>query len=86
MNWFTGVVLYILIWWTVLFAVLPVGTQPIADADQRSGWRGAPDQPRMGRRILATTLLSLVIWVGCYALISSDWLSFRHGWLAMTSN
>lgn len=86
MNWFTGVVLYTLIWWTVLFAVLPVGTHPVADADQRSGWRGAPDQPRMGRRIIATTLLSLVIWGGCYAVISSDWLSFRHGWLAMTTN
>ena len=25
MNWFTGCVLYVLIWWTVLFAVLPIG-------------------------------------------------------------
>ena len=27
MNWFTGVVLFIMIWWTALFAVLPIGTQ-----------------------------------------------------------
>ena len=40
MNWFTGVVLYALIWWTVLFAVLPIGTRPIDDPDQQSGWRG----------------------------------------------
>ena len=29
MNWFTGVVLYILIWWTVLFAVLPTSAGAI---------------------------------------------------------
>ena len=48
MNWFTGVVLYVLIWWTALFAVLPFGTRPVADADPPTGWRGVPAQPRMG--------------------------------------
>ena len=42
MNWFTGLVVYVLIWWTVLFAVLPISTRPVDDADERSGWRGAP--------------------------------------------
>ena len=28
MGWFTGCVLYLLIWWTVLFAVLPFGVRP----------------------------------------------------------
>ena len=46
MNWFTGVVLYVLIWWTVLFAVLPIGTRPSSEADQQRGWRGTPEQPR----------------------------------------
>ena len=36
MNWFTGVVLYALIWWTVLFAVLPFGTRPEPEADALS--------------------------------------------------
>ncbi len=37
MGWFTAVVLYTLIWWTVLFAVLPFGTRPVTDA--RDGQR-----------------------------------------------
>ena len=50
MNWFTGVVLYILIWWTVLFAVLPIGTRPVEDADaadrlaRRAGASAAADE------------------------------------------
>ena len=85
MNWVTAVVLYVLIWWTVLFAVLPFGTRPVAEADPATGWRGAPEQPRMLRKLVATTVVASAIWAGCYALIVSDWVSFRTGWLAMPS-
>jgi predicted secreted protein len=84
MGWFTGVVLYVLIWWTVLFAVLPVGTRPVAEADQATGWRGAPEHPHLGRKVIATTLIAALIWAGCALVINdSNLLSFRHGWLAM---
>jgi predicted secreted protein len=82
MGWFTGIVLFVLIWWTVLFVVLPLGQQPQADADPVSGFRGLPKAPRIGRVVLITTLASAVVWIGCDVLISSDWLSFRHGMLA----
>ncbi len=82
MGWFTGVVLYVLIWWTVLFAVLPVGTKPVAEADEKSGWRGAPTRPHIGRKVIATTLVAALVWGGCVAVIESPYLSFRHGWLA----
>lgn len=45
MNWFTGCVLFVIIWWTALFAVLPIGTRPVEEADASSGWRGAPERP-----------------------------------------
>ncbi len=83
MTWFTGCVLYVLIWWTVLFAVLPLGVRPVPEADERTGWRGAPVRPAMGRKVLLTTLIATAIWIGAYLLIESDWLSFRHGWLAL---
>jgi len=82
MGWFTGSILYILIWWTVLFAVLPLGQKPEADADPASGVRGLPAAPRIGRVMIITTLASLVVWTGCELLITSNWLSFRHGMLA----
>ncbi len=77
MNWFTAFVLYTMIWWTVLFAVLPFGTRPVADPDEATGWRGAPARPMMGRKLLATTLVSAVLWAGAMLVIRSDWLSFR---------
>lgn len=87
MNWFTGVVVYVLIWWTALFAVLPIGTRPDAEGDPAAGgWRGTPVRPQLGWKLLATTLVAAVIWLGVYALMESGWLSFRHGWLALPEN
>jgi predicted secreted protein len=83
MGWFTAVVLYFLIWWIVLFAVLPIGTRPDAEPDAASGWRGTPVKPRLGRKLIATSLVAAVVWGGCVALVESNWLSFRHGWLAL---
>ena len=82
MHWFTGVVLYVLIWWTALFAVLPIGTRPQEDADDHTGWRGAPRHPRLLMKVIVTTAVASVLWLGAWLLISSDYLSFRHGWLA----
>lgn len=77
MNVVTAIVLFALIWWTVLFAVLPFGTRPVADADPDTGWRGAPAQPLMLKKLLATTLVSSVLWAVAMVIIRSDWWSFR---------
>jgi len=81
-NWFTGCVLYVLIWWVVLFAVLPFWTRPVAQADQHTGWRGAPEHPHLLRKAITTTLIAAIVWLAAYLLIRSPYLSFRHGWLA----
>ena len=77
MHWFTAFVVFVMIWWTVLFAVLPIGTRPVADADPVTGWRGAPDQARIPRKLLMTTVISLALWGVAMILIRGDWLSFR---------
>lgn len=82
-GWFTATVLYVLIWWVTLFAILPIGTKALDEADANSGWRGAPERPRIGRKVILTTIVAAVIWGGCIALIESPYLSFRTGLLAL---
>jgi predicted secreted protein len=81
-NWFTGCVLFVIIWWTALFAVLPIGTRPVAKPDADSGWRGAPERPRMLMKVIVTTIVTCVLWTGSYMLIRSDVINFRHGLFA----
>jgi predicted secreted protein len=83
MDWFTGMVVYLLIWWTALFVVLPIGTRPVEDADpEAGGWRGAPERPLLLRKLIGTTVLAGVLWLGAYALIASEAVSFRDGWFS----
>ncbi len=87
MTWFNGAVLYLLVWWLTLFAVLPIGTQPVAEANlEDGGWRGLPQAPRLGRKALITTGVAAVIWLVLYGIIVSDLFSFRSGWLALPEN
>jgi len=79
MTPFTAVVLFVLIWWVVLFAVLPFGPKPDIDPDALTGWRGARPNPMIGRKVIVTTLITLVLWGAAYMLISGPWLSFRAG-------
>jgi predicted secreted protein len=76
MNWFTGIIVYVLVWWVTLFAVLPLWVVP-AEQDEIGHAAGAPKQPLLLRKVLVTSLVSVVIWIGIYLLVRSPWLSFR---------
>jgi predicted secreted protein len=86
MSWFTAFVVYVLTWWVVFFAVLPFGVKPMEQADLATGWRGAPARPLIGRKMLVTTVVALVLWAGMMAVIRSDWFSFRAAALLMPDN
>ncbi len=83
MDWFTGVIVYLLIWWLALFAVLPVGTRPVEDADPAPGGRRrAPANPQPLRKLAGTTVQAGVLCRVAYSLITKVLISFREGWLA----
>ena len=77
MTWFTGLVVYALVWWTVLFAVLPFWTRPVTDPAEKTHFRGAPERPLLLRKVLVTTLVSALVWLVIWAVIESDLISFR---------
>ncbi len=77
MDWFTATVVFVLVWWVLLFAVLPLWTRPKPEADELTGWRGVPDRPLLGRKLLVTTVLSIVVWAAIMWMITSSSFSFR---------
>ena len=78
MGWVTGIVVYILTWWVVLFAILPLWVQP-ANPDDSAYGIGAPQHPHMGRKAMVTSAIAAVLWVGIYILVKEPWFSFRGG-------
>jgi len=70
MNLVTGIIVFLLVWWTAIFTVLPFGLK----RDET----GKPDDPRLWHKVLMTTAVSAIIWGVIYALIASDVISFRE--------
>jgi predicted secreted protein len=65
----TAVAIFFLIWWVVLFAVLPWGirSQHESGSEIAPGTDpGAPAIPNLRRKLVWTTLVSVVIFAGCY--------------------
>ena len=60
----TGLAVYFVIWWLVLFLTLPFGVRSQhEDGDSAPGTDpGAPILARRGRRLIMTTLISAVIF------------------------
>ena len=68
----TGAAIFLTIWWTVLFAVLPIGVQSHAEAgiDKGDGGDpGAPVDPKLKRKCFTTTWVSAIILVLILGLI-----------------
>jgi len=72
----TGIAIYFVIWWTVLFAVLPWGAH-VPDESDAGKAAGAPARPRIGLKFLVTTGIAAVVWLIVYGIIKSDLITFR---------
>lgn len=77
MSLITGVALYFIIWWTVLFAVLPWGARPPQDPEQGMA-DSAPANPRLVAKFVATSLVSAVIFGLIWLVVQYGGISFRE--------
>jgi predicted secreted protein len=70
----TMVAIYLVCWWTVLFAVLPLGTRTHAEMGidlKDGGDPGAPVNPNLKRKFITTTWVSAIVWLVVMAVIWS---------------
>jgi len=67
-----AIAIYCIIWFLTLFAVLPFGvrTSEEAGGDHVEGAAdSAPEQPRMGRKVLITTAVAFAIWLVVFSVL-----------------
>jgi len=71
------IVVYLVVWWLVFFAALPVGVRH--DRTNDSGHDpGAPDRPMLWRKVAATTVITAVIVGAVYVADVQGWIPFRE--------
>ena len=76
MNVASGIAIYFVIWWTVLFTVLPFGVRNASEAGeavQQGNEAGAPIVHGLVKKALITTVISAVVFAAIYwALVNRN--------------
>ena len=76
-----SIIVYVLIWWIIFFSVLPVGIQSNKEKfkEKIEGIDpGAPNNPRIGKKFLITTILTSIIFLLIYYLVKFNFLNLRE--------
>ncbi|MGV6821069.1 MAG: DUF1467 family protein [Parvularcula sp.] len=74
-----SIVSFLIIWWTVLFAVLPmrVKSQWENEKGRPAGTDpGAPIHPHIAFKLKRTTMIAVGIWVVVFMIVSSGIIDF----------
>jgi predicted secreted protein len=68
----TAVAIYFIIWWVVLFAVLPFGVRSQQESGEVAPGTdpGAPAVPDLKRKLVATTLLACLVFALLFIIYS----------------
>jgi predicted secreted protein len=71
MSLTTAAAIYFIIWWIVLFTVLPFGVRNASEAGETveaGNDPGAPTVPALGRKLIWTTIVSAIVFAVCWTL------------------
>jgi predicted secreted protein len=75
-----GLMIYVILWWMVLFTVLPFGVRTVREegGEMIEGQAAsAPARPRILTKMVVTTLISAVIMAVVVAVVEAELIDFR---------
>ncbi len=76
-----SIIVYVLIWWIIFFSLLPVGIQSKKEKfiEKIEGIDpGAPNNPKIAKKFLITTIITSLIFIVIYYLVESNLLNLRE--------
>ena len=74
----TGAAIFLVIWWLVLFMVLPWGVRTISDDDAAKGHApSAPRKPRILTKMAVTTVVTAIVFAIVYVVAETGMVSLR---------
>jgi predicted secreted protein len=76
MNTFATIVTFLVIWWLILFMVLPFGVAP-PDVVEKGHASSAPARPRMLLKLLITTILAIGVTFAIQWFVQSGLIEIR---------
>tara|TARA_B100001057_G_C22519945_1_gene821431 strand:- start:90 stop:335 length:246 start_codon:yes stop_codon:yes gene_type:complete len=71
-------IIYIMIWWVIFFAILPIDVNRRKTSEIKGEDPGSPENPKMLKKFVYCTGITTVIFIIIYLLIKFDYLDLRN--------
>ena len=73
-----SLIIFVLIWWIIFFSLLPIDVdrkhkQMVEGAD-----KGSPENPKIIKKIIYTTIITSIIFIGIFMLVKYDYFNLRR--------
>ena len=71
-------IIYIIIWWIVFFAILPMDVNRVKTVKIEGEDPGSPENPKIFKKFIYCTSITSIIFVIIYLLIKYEYLNLRN--------
>ena len=71
-------IIYIIMWWIIFFAILPIDVERKKMIKVEGEDPGSPENPKMLKKFLYCTGITTVIFIIIYLLIKFEYLNLRN--------
>ena len=73
-----SLIIYVLIWWIVFFALLPIDVNREKKQNIIGIDAGAPENPKIIRKFVYSTLITSIIFIIIFLLVKYEYLNIRN--------
>ena len=71
-------IIYIIIWWIVFFAILPIDVNRVKTVKIEGEDSGSPENPKILKKFIYCTGITSIIFIIIYLLIKYEHLNLRN--------
>ena len=72
-----SLIIFVLIWWIIFFSLLPIDVDRKHKEIVEGADKGSPENPKITKKIIYTTILTSIIFIGIFMLVKYDYLNLR---------
>ena len=73
-----SLIIFVLIWWIIFFSLLPIDVDRKHKEMVEGVDKGSPENPKIIKKIIYTTVITLIIFIGIFMLVKYDYFNLRR--------
>ena len=73
-----SLIIFVLIWWIIFFSLLPIDVDRKHKEIVEGVDKGSPENPKIIKKIIYTTIITSIIFIGIFILVKYDYINLRR--------